>query len=73
MRQQKVRTFRDGFETALYHASHASNSSIINVNNNNNNNNNNSSNNNNDIPETMKYWVDVQGVIVSSHGDRDPL
>ena len=68
MRQQKVRTFRDGFETALYHASHASNSSIINVNNNNN-----SSNNNNDIPETMKYWVDVQGVIVSSHGDRDPL
>ena len=24
-------------------------------------------------PETRKYWVDVQQVIVSSHGERDPL
>ena len=24
-------------------------------------------------PETMKYWVDVQRGIVSSHGERDPL
>ena len=45
--------------------------------NNNNNNNNNSSNNNNNnsnnIPETRKYWVDVQGGILSSHGEKDPL
>ena len=25
------------------------------------------------IPETRKYWVDVQWGIVSSHGERDPL
>ena len=25
------------------------------------------------IPETRKYWVDVQRVIVSSHGERSPL
>ena len=25
------------------------------------------------VPETMKYWVDVQRGIVSSHGERDPL
>ena len=25
------------------------------------------------IPETRKYWVDVQRGIVSSHGERDPL
>ena len=41
--------------------------------NNNNNNNNNNKNNNNNLPETRKYWVDVQRGIVSSHGERDPL
>ena len=25
------------------------------------------------IPETRKYWVDVQQGTVSSHGERDPL
>ena len=30
-------------------------------------------NNNNILPETRKYWVDVQGGIVSSREDRDPL
>ena len=44
-----------------------------NDNNNNNNNNNNNKNNNNNFPENRKYWVDVQRVIVSSHGERDPL
>ena len=24
------------------------------------------------IPETRKYWVDVQRGIVSSHGERNP-
>ena len=28
---------------------------------------------NNNIPETRKYWADVQWGIVSSHGERDPL
>ena len=41
------------------------------MNNNNNNNNNNPVFNN--IPETRKYWVDVQQGMVSSHGKRDPL
>ena len=36
-------------------------------------NNNNNNNNNNNIAETMKYWVNVQQAIVSSHGERDPL
>ena len=39
----------------------------------NNNDNNNNNNNNNNLPETRKYWVDVQRGIVSSHGERDPL
>ena len=39
----------------------------------NNNSNNNNNNNNNVIPETRKYWVDVQQGIVSSRGERDPL
>ena len=42
-------------------------------NNDNNNNNTNNNNNNNNLPETRKYWVDVQRGIVSSHGERDPL
>ena len=25
------------------------------------------------LPETRKYWVDVQRGIVLSHGERDPL
>ena len=25
------------------------------------------------IPETRKYWVDVQQGVVSSHGEKDPL
>ena len=25
------------------------------------------------VPETRKYWVDVQRGTVSSHGERDPL
>ena len=25
------------------------------------------------VPETRKYWVDVQQGIVSFHGERDPL
>ena len=37
------------------------------------NNNNNINNNNNSVPETRKYWVDVQWGIVSSYGQRDPL
>ena len=37
------------------------------------NNNNNNTNNNNNIPETRKYWVDVQRGIASSHDERDPL
>ena len=37
------------------------------------NNNNNNDNNNNNIPETRKYWVDVQRGIASSHDERDPL
>ena len=41
--------------------------------NNNNVNRNNSNNNNDNIPETRKYWVDVQRGIVPSHGERDPL
>ena len=28
---------------------------------------------NDNIPETRKYWVDVQQGIVSSHWERDPL
>ena len=28
---------------------------------------------NNPLPETRKYWVDVQRGIVSSHWERDPL
>ena len=36
-------------------------------------NNNNNNNNNNNIPETRKYWVDVQRGIASSHDERDPL
>ena len=35
--------------------------------------NNNNNNNNNNIPETRKYWVDVQRGIASSHDERDPL
>ena len=27
----------------------------------------------NNLPETRKYWVDVQRGIVLSHGERDPL
>ena len=27
----------------------------------------------NPLPETRKYWVDVQRGIVSSHWERDPL
>ena len=52
---------------------------IINVNNNNDNNNdnnsnnNNNNNNNNNIPETRKYWVDVQQGILLSSGVMDPL
>ena len=30
-------------------------------------------NNNNNLPESKKYWVDVQQGIASSHGERDPL
>ena len=30
-------------------------------------------NNTNNIPETRKYWVDVQWGIVLSHGERNPL
>ena len=44
-----------------------------NNNSNSNNNNNNNNNNHNNIPETRKYWVDVQRGVVSSHGERDPL
>ena len=33
----------------------------------------NNNNNNNNIPETRKYWVDVQRGIASSHDERDPL
>ena len=40
---------------------------------NNNKNNNNKNNNNNNVPETRKYWVDVQWGIVSSRGEWDPL
>ena len=29
-------------------------------------------NNNNNLPESKKYWVDVQQGIASSHGERDP-
>ena len=25
------------------------------------------------IPETRKYWVDVQRGVISSHGEGDPL
>ena len=46
---------------------------VLNNNNNNNNNINNNNNNNNNIPETRKYWVDVQRGIASSHDERDPL
>ena len=28
--------------------------------------------NNLGVPETKKYWVDIQRGIVSSHGERDP-
>ena len=38
----------------------------------NNNNNNNNNNDNNNLPESKKYWVDVQQGIASSHGERDP-
>ena len=34
---------------------------------------NNNNKHNNNIPETRKYWADVQWGIVSSHGERDPL
>ena len=27
----------------------------------------------NNLPETRKYWVDVQRGIILSHGKRDPL
>ena len=37
------------------------------------NNNNNNNNNNSRLPESRKYWVNVQRGIVSSHGERDPL
>ena len=30
-------------------------------------------NNNSRLPESRKYWVNVQRGIVSSHGERDPL
>ena len=33
---------------------------------------NNNNNNNNNLPESKKYWVDVQQGIVSSHEERDP-
>ena len=33
---------------------------------------NNNNNNNNNLPESKKYWVDVQQGIASSHGERDP-
>ena len=32
----------------------------------------NNNNNNNNLPESKKYWVDVQQGIASSHGERDP-
>ena len=38
-----------------------------------NNNNSNKNNNDNNIPETRKYWVDVQLGMVLSHGERDAL
>ena len=44
-----------------------------NDNNSNNNNSNNNNNNDNNIPETSKYWVDVQLGMVLSHGERDAL
>ena len=33
----------------------------------------NNNNNNSRLPESRKYWVNVQRGIVSSHGERDPL
>ena len=50
-----------------------SHSNKNNNNNNNYNNNENNNNNNNILPQTRKYWADVQPGIVSSHGERDPL